>query len=185
MSCTQVIVVVIMIAITVSQIYILMKISEYKKILESKNIKLVQFYLDMKFLGRAILENLNLSDSNLFCRKLISEIKEYYNLEDVIIIDSIAMATGEKSTPVRSLVVEKIGLEFKRIKKEISHNQLYSEEISINDKTYIFYTSSITPDVTNDGIIVCIERGPSLLTEQELVSLENSINILKTRLIYA
>jgi len=35
-----------------------------------------------------------------------------------------------------------------------------------------------------NGMIVCIEDAPSLLTTQEKTSLENCINLLKTRLLY-
>ena len=35
-----------------------------------------------------------------------------------------------------------------------------------------------------DGVIVCIEKYPTLLNENERASLETNINLLKTRLFY-
>ena len=46
------------------------------------------------------------------------------------------------------------------------------------------YIASITPRDEGDGLIICIEQAPALLTKQEKNSLENSINLLKTRLLY-
>ncbi|MEA0971708.1 hypothetical protein Megvenef_01692 [Candidatus Megaera venefica] len=38
--------------------------------------------------------------------------------------------------------------------------------------------------VLTERLIICIEQAPALLTKQEKNSLENSINLLKTRLLY-
>ena len=35
-----------------------------------------------------------------------------------------------------------------------------------------------------DGVIICVENSPSLLNKNEAISLENCINLLKTRLVY-
>jgi hypothetical protein len=56
--------------------------------------------------------------------------------------------------------------------------------IELREKTYEIYVSRIVSRDEGDGLIVCVEHAPTLLSRQEKISLENSINLLKTRLLY-
>lgn len=181
---TNKLIITLLISILFIQFYMIYKVYNYKKTIERKNIKLIQFYLDMKFIWKGILDNLNISDTAEFCRKLIIDIKEYYNLDDLIIVDSIAMVKDEKNTPLRNAVINDISDKIDNIIIALENQNFITEYLEFNDKSYILYISPITPDVVNDGLIVCVERRPSLLSEHEKISLENSVNLLKTRLMY-
>jgi hypothetical protein len=49
---------------------------------------------------------------------------------------------------------------------------------------YVLYLSRLMEKDEGDGLIVCVEKTPALLNKNEKISLENCINLLKTRLIY-
>lgn len=156
----------------------------YKKDIQNKNIRLIQFYLDMKFIWKGLTDSLNITNTAEFCHKLIEDIKDYFSLDDIIIIDSLKMARDEKNTPLRRKVIEYIKNSSPRIEKLLKNNSFFTMQYTLDDNDYTLYVTSITPDIVNDGLIIAVESHPILLSKNELVSLENSINLLKTRLMY-
>ena len=73
-------------------LYFLFKIVfDWKKGLDKKNLNLMQLYLELKFLYKNLILSTQTSSSENFCIELILAIKEYYNLEEVIVVDSIHM----------------------------------------------------------------------------------------------
>jgi hypothetical protein len=159
-------------------------IFNYKKLLDEKNMQLIQYYLDGKFLYKNLVNSTSISNTSEFCIQLMKNIKEYYNLEDVIVIDSIIMLSGENNTLLRSEIIKYIQKNITRIRATIEGHRLARFSCKIRDSTYVMYVSSIASKDEGDGLIVCVEQAPSLLTKQEKQSLECSINLLKTRLLY-
>lgn len=92
---------VLVIVIMLLQIAVFYKIAGYKKMIDQKNIQLIQFYLDTKFICKGLIDSLRISDPLEFCKGLIAEVKEYYNLEDIIIINSIKIFDDENNTAFR------------------------------------------------------------------------------------
>ncbi len=157
---------------------------KYKKLLDEKNVQLIQFYLDTKFLYKNLVDSISISDTSAFCSGLIKNIKEYYNLEDIIIIDSIKMISGENNTVLRNEIITYIQENLAKINSNIHEYKLTKFNCITIQKTYEIYVSRIVSTDESDGLIVCVECSPTLLSQQERTSLENSINLLKTRLLY-
>ena len=65
-----------------------------------------------------------------------------------------------------------------KVMTKLEKNHFHQEHFVHDEYHYVLYISAITPDIDNDGLIICIERKPSLLSEHELLSLENSLNLL-------
>ena len=65
------------------QMAVFYKIIGYKKMIDQKNIQLIQLYLDTKFICKGLIDSLRISDPSVFCKGLMGEIKDYYNLEDI------------------------------------------------------------------------------------------------------
>ena len=130
------------------------------------------------------MNSISISNTSEFCAQLIKSIKEYHNLEDVIVIDSIIMLSGENNTLLRSEIIKYIQKNIIRIRAAIEGHRLARFSCKISNSTYIIYISSIASKDEGDGLIVCVEQAPSLLTKQEKNSLETSVNLLKTRLLY-
>lgn len=162
--------------------YLLFKL---KKSVNEKNVRLIQYYLDMKFINKSLLGNLNVSNPSVFCKKLIDDIKEYYNLEDIIIIDSIRMVNDERNTALRAKVIDYIADNIQFIEQQLQDKEFLTVTIGYNVNRCVLHISSIMPQQINDGLIICIENSPSLLSENEVASLENILNLLKTRLVYS
>jgi hypothetical protein len=160
------------------------KIFSYKKLLDEKNIQIIQFYLDGKFLYKNLVSSVSSCSASEYCSQLMKSIKEYYNLEDVIVIDSIIMISGENNTFLRSEIIKYIQKNIAKISAAIDGHKLARFSCQIKDSSYVMYIASIASRDEGDGLIVCVEQSPSLLTKQEKNSLENSVNLLKTRLLY-
>lgn len=174
----------VLILFLVITLCLILKIIYYKKLLDEKNIQLIQFYLDTKFLCKNMAESLSISNPAFFCTKLLRKIKEYYNLEDIIIIDSIKMITGENNTRLRRDVIKYVQENSDSIFFNLHEYELIKYNFSAGNKNYEMYISRIVSRDEGDGLIICVENAPTLLTKQEKTSLENSINLLKNRLLY-
>jgi len=166
------------------QILLFYKVINYKKILDKKNIQLIQFHLDTKFICKGLIDSLCISDSAAFCNALTKKIKEYYNLEDIIIIDSMSMIDGENNTALRSEVLNFIQKNIKQITRNLHDHKLTKVSINNAQMQYVLYLSRLMAKDEGDGLIVCVENSPALLNKNEKTSLENCINLLKTRLVY-
>ena len=178
-------IVLICVCIAIAQIYMFYMLWVYKKNVEDKNVRLIQFYLDMKFIWKCLVDNLNISNTVEFCYKLMGDIKDYYSLDDIIVIDSLKIAKDEKKTPLRRGVIEFVNQNIPGISKLLRNESFFTLQFTFEDNDYTVYITSITPEIVNDGLAIAIETGPTLLSKNELISLENSINILKTRLMYS
>lgn len=174
----------VMVSSSVIVSLLIYKIFYYRKILDEKNIQLIQFYLDTKFLGKNMEESLSISNPSFFCTNFLRKIKDYYNLEDVIIIDSINMIDGENNTRLRRDVIKYIQENADTILQTLHESKLTKYDFSNKNNNYEMYISRIVSKDEGDGLIVCVENAPTLLTKQERTSLENSINLLKNRLLY-
>ena len=174
---------VLVIVIMLLQIAVFYKIAGYKKMIDQKNIQLIQFYLDTKFICKGLIDSLRISDPLEFCKGLIAEVKEYYNLEDIIIIDSIKIFDDENNTAFRSDVIKFIQKNIKQISQDLNNHKLAKLNMNIAEKKYVLYLSKLITTKESNGLIACVEHAPSLLNKHERISLENCINLLKTRLV--
>jgi hypothetical protein len=156
-----------------------------KKQLDDQNKKLIQSYLHTKFLHRALVSSMNTSNSVIFCNSFVHEIKEYFNLSDFFVIDSIRMLSGENNTYDRSIITQFVEDNLEGIMKRLDANKLVQLNIDSKQSKLILHIEKFSDrSDEGDGIIICVEDHPSLLTEDEKMCLEIAINLLKTRLSY-
>jgi DNA-binding transcriptional regulator LsrR (DeoR family) len=145
----------------------------------------MQLYLELKFLYKNLILSTQTSSSENFCIELILAIKEYYNLEEVIVVDSIHM---EFKTRTISLLKKEIynfvQCNLYTLKEKFKTKDVVVLNTKINNKKYILYIAELARGIDCDGFIICVENFPSLLSKNELLGLESNINLLKTRLFY-
>jgi hypothetical protein len=166
--------------------WIILRIIKYERQINEKNMQIIQFYLDGKFLSKNLADSLRISDSSDFCASLINRIKEYYNLEDIIVIDSIKMLAGENNTLLRSEIVYYIQDNMATILNNLNDYDLSKFSTFSKGKRYEIYVSRIiSKEQAGDGLIICVENAPTLLSKQERESLEISVNLLKNRIFYS
>mgnify|MGYP006073655903 CR=1 FL=1 len=173
--------IILTILFVISCFYIFYRIINCKKEIEEKNIKLMQFYLDSKFMNKALVDSLKYSNSINFCKDLIEQIKSYYNLDEIVIIDSI--------TKINKNFTTKTNIQFTKESIEpmvckLSGHTIQEFKMQIMENEYILYMSKLSSEDQNDGIVIGVELAPSILNKNEKLGLENLINLLKYRLLY-
>lgn len=185
MISNEIMIVIILLAISI-QFFVVFKIINYKKIIDEKNLRLVQFHLDSKFIYKGLVSSLSVSESSKFCANLISQIKDYYNLDEFLVVDSIKMITNttDGTNKVKNIVFSYIRDNINKIFFRLNEYHLKTIEIVSNNIEYTLHISKLVSEEGNDGMIICVEQSPSLLNSQEIIGLENCINLLKTRLFY-
>lgn len=169
------------ILIQVTTLYILIK---YRKSIDKKNIELMQFYLDTKFLQRMFVNNIQNSNTLEFCQEFISKIKDYYNLEEIIIIDSLKQFDFRENTIMNNSVIKFLQENIDKFSQQLNGYNLIRENINIYNTQYVLYLSKLTRTDKEDGLIVCIEHLSPLLSKHKKNALENCVHLLKTRLTY-
>lgn len=164
--------------------WIAARIYKWKSKVDKKNLRLMQLYLELKFLYKNLTDSAVVTSSTVFCRNLILSIKEYYNLEEIVIIDSVKMSFQSNNMNVlKKAVYSLVQKNEVEIKRRLDGKTSVTQYMEIDGKKYIFYIFDLIPDVGCDGFIVCVENYPTLLTKSELLGLENNINLLKTRML--
>ncbi len=172
------------IIILLSYIFLVNKNIRYKKKLDEKNVSLIQFYLDTKFLCDSLVSSLQTSNSINFCSKMIHRLKDYYSLEDIIVVDSVQMILSENTTILRSKVLNFVENNLEKVMNRLQNHNLIKFYFISDNSSYELYISKIVSLEDSQGMIICIEKAPTLLSKQELESLESCINLLKNRLIF-
>ena len=162
---------------------VIMIIMKSIKYCDRKNQKLIQLYLELKFLHKN-LNNLENSLTSLnFSFELIESIKEYYNLEEIIIFDSINMEFKTSRPKVlKKEIHDFLQKNFTRISKNFTTQEYIKNKIKVNGKEYVLYIFKLA--YNSDGFVVCVEDFPSLLTNYELLGLATNVALLKVNLLH-
>jgi hypothetical protein len=180
-SSLGVILTVLVVTIHVNACY---KIMRYKKEVDEKNMQLMQFYLDAKFINKALVDSLKLSHSINFCKDLIERIKDYYHLEEIIIIDSLTNIAVVNKNINKDMNILFTKEDIKPMLHELTGHGVKEFKMKIKGKEYVLHVSKLSSIEKSDGVIICVELAPSLLNKNEKLGLENSVNLLKNRLFY-
>jgi vacuolar-type H+-ATPase subunit C/Vma6 len=158
---------------------------KYKRVIDEKNIQLMQLYLDSKFIYKGLTDSLKSLSSTDFCSFFIQQIKDYYNLEEIIVIDSVKMMGEERESIRKGISIEFAKTDIESMLKSVTGHDLKEFEINISGIDYVVYLSRLgASDEDNDGVIICVETGPSLLSKNEKIGLKNCVSLLKNRLMY-
>lgn len=157
---------------------------KWKKLVDKRNIQLMQLYLELKFLYKNLNSSVVSDSGEHFCRDLIQSIKEYYNLVELIIIDTIHLPFHTDTfNGLKQSVYNFLKDNIKEVSETLKFKKFSSITITIEKKEYVLYIFPLAPNTSDSGFIICLENSPTLLSQNELLGLENNINLLKTRLL--
>jgi hypothetical protein len=152
--------------------------------IKNKRVRLMQFYLDRKFLYNIIVKKEQYVTNQEFLDNFLQNVKIFFQLEDVVI------TTGEKLPEIiaendnlNKIICEKILKYYK--KKEIlldESNKLYLtfEYDDINYDSYVFFSPD--KDKSKNTIIICIKKSNIILSNDEIYTLDILFNFLRTSL---
>ena len=168
-----------------TQCIFLYKVWCYRLMLKKKDIKLIQHYLDVKLLQDMLSDNLTITNDKAFCAHAISFITEYFNIDNVIIIDSLNETYGSKFEDDAKYqeIIKYLKTHQQDFINTLSENELVSLEMNSKDCNLNLHISYFISDESSDGMIICVENTPSLLSKVEIATLTAIINLLKKRLL--
>lgn len=173
----------VVIFLVVTLIALLWEVIQQQRTIDKKNTELIKYHLDAKFMRKCLLESIEITDSGMFCHNFVKKIQEYYYLEDIIIIDSLYGTPKKKQTILRKMITNYIKDHVEEITFKLNSTNLIRTNIILQHQSYILYISRILSYRENNSFIICVEKSPSLLAHQERISLENSINLLRNRML--
>ena len=169
-------------------IFSLYNLRKKEKTLVEKNKQLVESYLNLSFTSKMLIHSLKTSSLSSFCNFLIKEVKEHYNLQELLVIDSIKYFSEndpeDNSDSIKASVIKFIKKDTDDLLKKFSDHGVQQFSIDVNNISHTLYISKLLLAQQSDGLIVCVETKPSLLSKIDRTGLENAINLLKNRLFY-
>lgn len=144
----------------------------------------MQLYMELNFLYKNINHSITNESRVNFCSRLIDSIKEYYNLEDLVVADSVELeSNGSTVNSFKNTVYDFLVNNEPRIKKLLKEADFATQILEILEKKYILYIFPIDLYTSNSGFIMCIETYPSLLSKSELMGLKGNIGLLRAKLL--
>lgn len=164
-------------------LFSILTVAKYKKQIEEKNIRLIQHHLDIRFLSKNLIDSLKMHDKAAFCSSYLAQIKKYYHLDEIIIIDSVKTINAESNSNLRKFIIDYVKQNVDYILENADYYKLTKFEFNEEGALYDIYLSK-TRSKEEDGLIICVENTLMPLNSQEKDSLENNMNLLKNRLFY-
>ncbi len=105
------------------------KLWRYEKILKEKDLKVIQFYLDKKFLHNQLTKNFEFPPSQNYILSFLENIKFYFKLDDIRIISQEELAEDkELSFLFKQELEDSISSFLASTKKEITAFQVLNAE---------------------------------------------------------
>lgn len=169
------------VVVVLLQAFTLYKLHSYRMLVEEKNLKLIQFYLDMKFIWQCISHALSSSNNIDACNRLVDSIKDYYSFEDLLVVGSSTFTCSGKDTKLKRDVAVYIAQNNLRIKEFLNNHDFFIESFAHQDINYNLYINSTSNSKNSkeDGLIVSVDRNPYILSQNEMICFESCINLLK------
>jgi hypothetical protein len=157
-------------------IILTIKLSSLKKELDDKNVRLIQFYLDKKFINKTIVNLAYYYKPGQSHLDLIENIKNYFQLEDVVVLtkDNTVFKTSCSNEQIDKFVHDNItqqGLNMQPL-------NIRYESLTTSQGQYqlYFYPYFMNNDINN--VIICVKKEPSNLNKDEVSTLKDSLNLL-------
>ncbi|WP_417904537.1 hypothetical protein [Candidatus Tisiphia endosymbiont of Micropterix aruncella] len=163
-------------------IILVVKSLEYKVKLYDQGQRLYQFYIDSKFINALIVSHLQ--QSNHFKSSIIRKIKDYFQLDDVLIVKYSDLQQGDiinkKSCLSQEQLQEIMSSYYDDYNKQVK--QLDNSPVLLNFLTtdyaeyilYIFFAQKIDQES-----IICIQKQANEISRAEIVPLSTAIHLLK------
>jgi hypothetical protein len=150
----------------------------YQNKIKHKNTRLIQFYLDKKFINKIILTYLN-SDKpqDKFCLELIESIKEYFCLDDIIIINNFGLENTLLGKQIEDFVKDNYSQ--LKLQQEQSNNMI-STTINITQGSFKLYLNRASNSHEPKSLIICALKEPPSLSTDDIHSLESATNLLRS-----
>lgn len=102
-------------------VVVISKITRYKKTLKEKNLSIIQFYLDKKFLHNHLNKNLKSPRNENYANSFLENIKSYFKLDDIRVISQKELESDQELSSLFKEKLEEVAASFlDETKKDIT-----------------------------------------------------------------
>ncbi|MCC8399432.1 MAG: hypothetical protein LN563_02505 [Rickettsia endosymbiont of Platyusa sonomae] len=168
-------------------IILVVKSLEYKMKLQDQGQRLYQFYIDIKFINALIISYLQ--QSNHLKSSIIEKIKDYFQLEDVLIVKYSDLQQGDIINKKSCLPQEQLQKimsayydDYNKQVKQLDKSPVILNFLTTDYAEYILYIF-FAPGIDQESII-CIQKQANEITRDDIVPLSTAIHLLKICLDY-
>jgi hypothetical protein len=172
---TIILLLVLLIVVSIVHIY-------WAKKLNKQNLQLIKLYLELKFLHKNLIQSASIKNSKEVCAKLISSIREYYNLEEIIVID--LLKKEPELTVLKENIYNFVQENALHVKSRMKNKSFLTQYFKVKEREYMLYIFKLNVADTNcSSFITCVVDYGALLEKYELMGLESHVSLLRTRII--
>ncbi len=173
-----IIVTVIFVTILIVRLFIL------GKELRHKDLKLMQYYLDKKFLYNSITSGTNKLEIRTFQIDLIENIKIYFQLDEIIVIRHEEIASGlQENGSFKKQLYDCILTHYQQQPANAAQSIITSIEHNKNKYTIFMFFRPKEKERKKYEVIVCTKNAKEILSKDEIMTLDMLINLLRIFLI--
>ncbi|MFY9590100.1 hypothetical protein [Rickettsia endosymbiont of Halotydeus destructor] len=150
------------------------KLWRYEKILKEKNLRIIQFYLDKKFLLNHLVKNIEHFSPQKYAEEFLKNIKFYFNLEDIRIISQEELQKDKELSVLFKKELEDIILLSKKEITTLYH--ILSKESDSSNRLYIHLLSN--KNQLNKKNLIYV-KAPYIFNKDEKETLDIYIHLAK------
>lgn len=159
------------------------KMTRYKKTLKEKNLSIIQFYLDKKFLHNHLNKNLKSPRAENYADSFLENIKSYFKLDDIRIISQEELANDQELSSLFKDKLEEIAISFlDETKKDLTalYEVLHSNKDSQDKEEHRLYVYLPPNQIKKqDAKNLIYIKSPYKFTKDEIETLDIYIHLVQ------
>ncbi|QQV75596.1 hypothetical protein H6P87_01158 [Rickettsia tillamookensis] len=164
-------------------VVVISKITGYKKTLKEKNLSIIQFYLDKKFLHNHLNKNLKSPRTENYANSFLENIKSYFKLDDIRVISQKELESNQELSSLFKDKLEEVAASFlDETKKDITalYEVLHANKESQDQEEHRLYIY-LPPDQIKkkDAKKLIYVKSPYKFTKEEIETLDIYIHLVQ------
>ncbi len=164
-------------------VVVISKITRYKKTLKEKNLSIIQFYLDKKFLHNHLNKNLKSPRTENYANFFLENIKSYFKLDDIRVISQKELESDQELSSLFKEKLEEVAASFlDETKKDITalYEVLHANKESQDQEEHRLYIY-LPPDQIKkqDAKKLIYVKSPYKFTKEEIETLDIYIHLVQ------
>ncbi|MFP3012628.1 MAG: hypothetical protein ACEY3D_06865 [Rickettsia sp.] len=164
-------------------VVVISKITRYKKTLKEKNLSIIQFYLDKKFLHNHLNKNLKSPRTENYANSFLENIKSYFKLDDIRVISQKELESDQELSSLFKEKLEEVAASFlDETKKDITalYEVLHANKESQDQEEHRLYIY-LPPDQIKkqDTKKLIYVKSPYKFTKEEIETLDIYIHLVQ------
>lgn len=159
------------------------KITMYKKTLKEKNLSIIQFYLDKKFLHNHLNKNLKSPRTENYANSFLENIKSYFKLDDIKVISQKELESDQELSSLFKEKLEEVAASFlDETKKDITtlYEVLHANKESQDQEEHRLYIYLPPEQIKKqDAKKLIYVKSPYKFTKEEIETLDIYIHLVQ------